>query len=85
MAINVKNIIASALLELCETKSLEALTVKQILEKSGVSRQTFYNHFLDKNDLIVSNFSIPFCNKNHFNDFWLKIVNSINSNRILCR
>ena len=46
MAINVKNIIASALLELCETKSLEALTVKQILEKSGVSRQTFYNHFI---------------------------------------
>lgn len=52
MAINVKNIIATALLELCETKSLEALTVKQILEKSGVSRQTFYNHFIDKNDLI---------------------------------
>ena len=52
MAINVKNIIASALLELCETKSLEALTVKQILEKSGVSRQTFYNHCIDKNDLI---------------------------------
>lgn len=52
MAINVKNIIASALLELCEIKSLEALTVKQILEKSGVSRQTFYNHFIDKNDLI---------------------------------
>ena len=52
MAINVKNIIVSALLELCEIKSLEALTVKQILEKSGVSRQTFYNHFIDKNDLI---------------------------------
>ena len=52
MAINVKSIIATALLELCETKSLEALTVKQILEKSGVSRQTFYNHFIDKNDLI---------------------------------
>lgn len=52
MAINVKYIIATALLELCETKSLEALTVKQILEKSGVSRQTFYNHFIDKNDLI---------------------------------
>lgn len=52
MAINVKCIIATALLELCETKSLEALTVKQILEKSGVSRQTFYNHFIDKNDLI---------------------------------
>lgn len=28
MAINVKDIIASALLELCETKSLETLTIK---------------------------------------------------------
>lgn len=52
MAINVKDIIASALLELCEIKSLETLTIKQLLEKSGVSRQTFYNHFIDKNDLI---------------------------------
>jgi AcrR family transcriptional regulator len=31
---------------------LERVTVKRLLEASGVSRQTFYNHFLDKNDLI---------------------------------
>lgn len=41
-----------ALLELCVEKPLERVTVKQILERSGVSRQTFYNHFLDKNDLV---------------------------------
>lgn len=52
MAINVKNILANALLELCEVNSLESMTIKQLLDKTGVSRQTFYNHFIDKNDLI---------------------------------
>lgn len=52
MAINVKNIIADTLLELTKEQSLNTITVKQLLDKSGVSRQTFYNHFIDKNDLI---------------------------------
>lgn len=55
------------------------------LKRFKFVQQNFENIQLDKNDLIVSNFSIPFCNKNHFNDLWFKIVNSINSNRILCR
>lgn len=52
MAIRVKDIIADGLLELCQSEKLESITIKQILHKTGVSRQTFYNHFLDKNDLI---------------------------------
>ena len=52
IAINVKEIIACALLELCEVIPLESIKIKHILEKSGVSRQTFYNHFIDKNHLI---------------------------------
>lgn len=52
MAINVKNLLATALLELCETQSLESMTIKQLLDKTGISRQTFYNHFIDKNHLI---------------------------------
>ena len=52
IAINVKNLLATALLELCETQSLESMTIKQLLDKTGISRQTFYNHFIDKNDLI---------------------------------
>lgn len=52
MAISVKEILANGLLELCEIKSLEKITIKELLIKTGVSRQTFYNHFLDKNDLI---------------------------------
>lgn len=52
MAIDVKNIIAQALLELCEEKQLEKITIRDILNQCGVSRQTFYNHFIDKDDLI---------------------------------
>lgn len=52
MAVNLKNIIANSLLTLCETYSLETITIKQILDDTGISRQTFYNHFVDKNDLI---------------------------------
>lgn len=46
--------------------------------------QDFKNIKLDKNDLIVSNFSLPFCNKKIFNEFWNKIIDSINTNRIFC-
>ena len=52
MAINIKEILADGLLELCESPSLKSITIKEILTHTGVSRQTFYNHFKDKNDLI---------------------------------
>ena len=69
-----------------DTKDIiEIILNAEELKRFKFVQQNFENIQLDKNDLIVSNFSIPFCNKNHFNDFWLKIVNSINSNRILCR
>ena len=38
---------------------------------------------LEKNNLLVANFSIPFCNKDYFNEFWNKISNSILQERIL--
>ncbi len=52
MAIDIKEILANGLLELCEEIPLESITIKQLLDKTKVSRQTFYNHFKDKNDLI---------------------------------
>ena len=42
--------------------------------------QSFEEIELEKNDLIVANYSIPFCSKENFNDFWIKIVESINKN-----
>ena len=65
MAIDIKEILANGLLDLCHKKDLSQITVKDLLEATGVSRQTFYNHFLDKNDLIqyIYNHKII----NHFN------------------
>ena len=54
------------------------------LKKFKFICQNFEKIKLEKNDLIVSNFSIPFCNKIYFDEFWNKIVDSINSGRILC-
>ena len=52
MALNIHKILAVALLNLCREKKLETITVKNILDETGISRQTFYNRFRDKNDLI---------------------------------
>ena len=52
MAIDIKSIIADAFLHLCRERSLNKITIADIQEASGVSRQTFYNHFKDKYDLI---------------------------------
>ncbi len=63
---------------------IEANLNEEELKKIKFICQNFENIQLEKNDLIVSNFSIPYCSKNYFNDFWDKIVNSINNGRILC-
>ncbi|WP_288221854.1 hypothetical protein [uncultured Clostridium sp.] len=53
MAISVKEILVEGMLELCEIKSLEKITIKELLIETRVSRQTFYNHFLDKNSIKI--------------------------------
>lgn len=52
MAIDVKGLLADALLALCEKKPLSKITVTDLRQATGVSRQTFYNHFKDKQHLI---------------------------------
>lgn len=42
MAINIHKILSDTLLELNKTKKLQAITVQNILNESGVSRQAFY-------------------------------------------
>ena len=39
--------------ELARNNPIDKITVKQIAEKSGVTTQTFYNHFADKYDLVA--------------------------------
>ena len=57
---------------------------KEELKRFKFICQDFENIKLDKNDLIVSNFSLPFCDKKIFNEFWNKIIDSINTGRIFC-
>ncbi len=52
MAFDVKGTFAWALIELCERKELAKITVKDLEEKTGFSRPTFYNHFKDRDDLV---------------------------------
>ena len=43
---------AEAMKECMQTSNVDTITVKQIVEKCGLTRQTFYRNFLDKYDLI---------------------------------
>lgn len=52
MALDIKSILADGMLSLCETIPLSSMTIKDLLNKTTVSRQAFYNHFRDKEDLI---------------------------------
>lgn len=52
MAIPVQTLIMEAFISLCEKKPLEKITVRDLQTVTGISRQTFYNHFRDRDDLI---------------------------------
>ena len=47
-------------------------------------QEKFENIELIKNDLVVANFSIPFCNKNYFKQLWNEVNNSILVERLFC-
>ena len=68
-----------------DTKSLiEEKLNENELKNFRFSLQNFENIKLEKNNLIVSNFSIPFCGKKYFKEFWSKIEESIEKGRIFC-
>ena len=46
-------------------------------EKFRFQKQNFESLELEKNNLIVANYCLPFCNKNNFKELWNKINNSI--------
>lgn len=48
MAINVEKILMESLLKKVEKQKLSSITVQSLLEDTGCSRQTFYNHFKDE-------------------------------------
>ena len=68
-----------------ETKGLiEEKLNENELKNFRFSLQNFQNVELENNSLLVSNFSIPFCGKKYFKEFWSKIEESIEKGRIFC-
>lgn len=58
MAQFTKTAIIESFLHLLETRSIEKITVKDIVEDCGVNRKTFYYYFKDIYDLTESVFSL---------------------------
>ena len=48
----VDTLLAESLKELAEKHPIEKITIKEITDKAGVIRPTFYNHFQDKYELL---------------------------------
>src|SRR6266542_5467464 len=49
-----RQLLQGALMSLIQEKGYEALTVQDILDRANAGRATFYAHFDDKEDLLVS-------------------------------
>ena len=74
LKLTTKEIFMKSLLDLCKIKPVKKITVKDIVDTSGAARQTFYNHFADKYDLInyvyKYNVNIIFKEYNETMDFY---------------
>ncbi len=51
-----RSLIRNAFLELTQEKGYSAVTVQNIIDRANVGRSTFYAHFLDKEQLLLSEF-----------------------------
>lgn len=49
-----QNLLREALATLLHQKDYDAIVVKEILERANVGRSTFYTHFKNKDDLLIS-------------------------------
>ena len=52
MPVTTKDSIAVAFLDVASKKSIDKVTVKDVVEACGITRQTFYYHFQDMMDVI---------------------------------
>ncbi len=51
-----RQLLLNSLIELILEKGYEAITVQDIIDRANVGRSTFYSHFQDKEDLLLSGF-----------------------------
>ena len=49
---DIDQLLAKSLKEIAVRRPVEKITIKEITDKAGVIRPTFYNHFQDKYELI---------------------------------
>jgi AcrR family transcriptional regulator len=49
-----RDALGDALIELMQEKPFESITVQDVLDRAHVSRSTFYSHYSDKDDLLLS-------------------------------
>ena len=49
-----RQLLGSALVELMLEKRYDAITVQDILDRANIGRSTFYEHYTDKEDLLMS-------------------------------
>lgn len=72
-----KKVIAYALKDLMKTKDFEKISIKEIMEHADYRRQTFYDHFSDKYELLDWIFNQEITEIiEHFIDYehWTKII-----------
>jgi len=51
-----RQLLQEAIMSLIQEKGYEAVTVQDILDRANLGRSTFYTHFRDKEDLLLSGF-----------------------------
>ncbi len=51
-----RELLLNSLIELILDRGYEAITVQDIIDRANVGRSTFYSHFRDKEDLLLSGF-----------------------------
>ena len=49
-----RDALGDALVALMQEKPFETITIQDVLDRAHVSRSTFYSHYSDKDDLLMS-------------------------------
>ena len=86
--VNKKNEIVSNLMEMLKHKNLDEITIKDLSEKTNITRQTFYHYFCDIYDAVeyifiqeTDNAISDFTNINNWSSGFLKILTWANDNK----
>lgn len=79
MHADARRVLADSIVDLAKKRSLDKITVQNIVDNCRVGRRTFYNHFADKYDLINWIF------KNNLDNFIEKYAGIEPLDKVVCR